>query len=117
VVTDVGTGRADLSVIWLNGAFGAGKTSVAAELASRRPMISFDPEVIGVLGANRASIEQRLTGRPDTTDWTWQQVDRCLTALEDRRFQAVVSTDGRTVAEIADEIENDLSGGVEARSA
>ncbi len=34
-------------VVWLNGPFGVGKTSVAAELGRRRPTITFDPEVIG----------------------------------------------------------------------
>jgi hypothetical protein len=58
-----------------------------------------------------------FTGRPDTTDWTWQQVDRCLAGLRDRRYQPVVPTDGRTVAEIADEIEADPSGSAAARSA
>lgn len=171
-------------VVWLNGSFGVGKTSVAAELARRRPTITFDPEVIGgglwrmlpedllpadyqgsplwrhlvreavvslhrsyprpvivpmtlvvpqyfdeivgglreqgvpvrhyVLGAARATIEQRLAGRPDTTEWTWQQVDRCLLALQDRRFQPVIPTDGRTVEEVADAIEFDLEGRVEA---
>lgn len=171
-------------VVWLNGTFGVGKSSVAAELAGRRPTITFDPEVIGgglwrmlpedllpddyqdsplwrhlvkeaivslhrsylrqvvvpmtlvvpdyfdeivgglraqgvpvrhyVLGADRATIEQRLAGRPDTTEWTWQQVDRCLLALQDRRFEPVVPTDGRTVGQIADEIEADAYRGARA---
>ena len=35
-------------LIWINGAFGAGKTSVATELKSRLPeSIIYDPEIIG----------------------------------------------------------------------
>jgi hypothetical protein len=45
VVTRAST--VDGEVLWLNGPFGVGKTSVAAELARRRPMITFDPEIIG----------------------------------------------------------------------
>ncbi|MGC4880058.1 AAA family ATPase [Micromonospora sp. DT43] len=37
-------------IIWLNGTFGAGKTSVAAELVRRLPRaVLFDPELIGEL--------------------------------------------------------------------
>ena len=179
-----GEGFAGRPVVWLNGAFGVGKTSVAAELARRRPTITFDPEVIGgglwrmlpedmlpddyqdsalwrhlvreavvalhraysrpvivpmtlvvpeyfdeivgglraqgvpvwhyVLAAARETIEERLAGRPDTTDWTWWQVDRCLVALQDRRFRLVVATDGQTIEEVADAIEADAYETAEA---
>ena len=37
-------------IVWLHGAFGAGKTSVAAELRRRRPhAVAYDPEVVGYL--------------------------------------------------------------------
>lgn len=37
-------------ILWLHGAFGAGKTSVAAELRRRRPdLLPFDPELVGYL--------------------------------------------------------------------
>lgn len=37
-------------IVWLNGAFGAGKTTLAAELHRRLPLaVSFDPEVVGFL--------------------------------------------------------------------
>ncbi|WP_435208454.1 AAA family ATPase [Streptomyces sp. bgisy034] len=35
-------------IIWLNGAFGAGKTSLAEEIINRRPdLILYDPELLG----------------------------------------------------------------------
>lgn len=35
-------------IVWLHGAFGAGKTSVAAEICARRDeVVLFDPEVVG----------------------------------------------------------------------
>ena len=37
-------------ITWLHGAFGAGKSSVAAELARRRPdLVPYDPELVGYL--------------------------------------------------------------------
>ena len=37
-------------IVWLHGAFGAGKSSVAAELHRRRPdLVPYDPEVVGYL--------------------------------------------------------------------
>ncbi len=37
-------------IVWINGAFGAGKTSVARHLLARRPGIRlFDPEQIGFM--------------------------------------------------------------------
>jgi len=37
-------------ILWLHGAFGAGKSSVAAELRARRPdLVPFDPEQVGCL--------------------------------------------------------------------
>src|SRR5260221_8107864 len=37
-------------VIWINGAFGAGKTTVARALTSRLPgAIMFDPEAVGLM--------------------------------------------------------------------
>ena len=37
-------------IVWLNGPFGAGKTTLAEKLRERRPdLILFDPEVIGFI--------------------------------------------------------------------
>ena len=37
-------------ITWLHGAFGAGKSSVAAELTRRRPdLVPYDPELVGYL--------------------------------------------------------------------
>ena len=52
------------------------------------------------LRATRDTVYQRLRDRPETTDWTWAQVDRCLTALEDPRFGEFVDTDRRSVSEV-----------------
>lgn len=37
-------------ILWLHGAFGAGKSSVAAEICHRRPdAVPFDPEAVGCM--------------------------------------------------------------------
>ncbi|MCZ2819526.1 hypothetical protein O2V63_04180 [Modestobacter sp. VKM Ac-2977] len=37
-------------IVWLHGAFGAGKTAAAAELRRRRPeLVEYDPEMVGYL--------------------------------------------------------------------
>ena len=163
-------------VVWINGCFGVGKSTVAAELvrswpdamifdpervgwlvhriaprhddyqeihlwrrltrsataalvrARRRPVVvpmtlvvpEYFDEIIGGLGrsgidvrhftlrASRDTVHQRLRQRPETTDWTWAQVDRCLAALDDPRFDVFVDTDGRSVAEVAGEIRRAL---------
>jgi chloramphenicol 3-O-phosphotransferase len=83
-------------IIWLNGAFGAGKTQTAFELHSRIPdSYVFDPEyyeqTVGALRetgvqvhhltllASRQTILRRLRRRGDRRNsWGARQLDRCL---------------------------------------
>ena len=54
-------------MIWLNGAFGAGKTRVARELSSQVPdSIMFDPELIGLM--LRQTIPEALRASSDFQD-------------------------------------------------
>lgn len=163
------------TVIWINGCFGVGKTTVATKLVEMMPgSVLFDPEPLGSfirrraspteasgdfqdirlwrqatsihaialarfargpvvvpmtlvvagyakeifgtlkdagvavnrfsLVAPKATIEARLRGRPETTDWTYGQIDRCLAALEDWPGSARIETDGRSIEDIALEI-------------
>ncbi|WP_040525101.1 AAA family ATPase [Gordonia effusa] len=171
------------SLLWINGAFGAGKTHTAFELHRRLPN-SFvsDPELIG-FGIHRmlpevarddfqdrpqwrsavvatladavaaydgpvivpmtlvepdyfdeimdgladAGVDVRhfaLTASPETLrkrlrlrlgygvgkllghdeTWAMQQIDRCTTALSDKRFDIHIGTDDRTVHDVVEEI-------------
>jgi predicted kinase len=168
------------TIIWINGSFGVGKTTIARELTGQWPRaVLFDPELVGsllravvpqdlqtedyqdmalwrdvttataaalvhrtrrpvvvpmtlvvpeyfedvigslrragievrhfTLRASRDTIQQRLQERADTTDWTWAQIDRCLASLDDPRFARHIETDGRQIAEVANEIRHALS--------
>lgn len=168
------------TIIWINGSFGVGKTTIAQELMGQWPgAVLFDPELVGsllravvprdlqtldyqdmalwrdvttataaalvrrtrrpvvvpmtlvvpeyfedvigglrragievrhfTLWASRDTIQQRLQERPDTTDWAWAQVDRCLAALDHPRFARHIETEGRQIAEVANEIRDALS--------
>ncbi|MFW0791601.1 AAA family ATPase [Gordonia sp. CPCC 205333] len=172
-------------LLWINGAFGAGKTQTAFEL-HRRLLNSFvsDPELVGfgihrmlpesarddfqdrpqwrsaviatladavathdgpvivpmtlvepdyfdevMEGLSDAGVEVRhfaliasartlrkrlrlrlgygvgkLFGHDET--WAMQQIDRCTTALSDKRFDVPIGTDDRTVDEVVEEIAN-----------
>jgi len=49
-ISGVGLRTVAAVILWLHGAFGAGKSSVAAELRRRRPdLVPYDPEVVGYL--------------------------------------------------------------------
>lgn len=62
--------RSDGYVIWLNGAFGAGKTTVARVLASRFPeALLFDPEDIGVMLSKVIPSTRRTSDFQDIRLW------------------------------------------------
>ncbi len=162
-------------IIWLNGAFGVGKTQTAFELHSRIPgSFVFDPEQIGfsfrkilppvmhrdfqdhpvwreftykslryvaenfsgviivpmtvvnplyhdqtvgalckeglqvhhfTLLASRETILRRLRRRGDgSNSWGIHQLDRCLRSLPDEKFAVHLSTEGKTIEVVAEEI-------------
>ena len=62
-------------LIWINGAFGAGKTRVAQRIAALRPdALLFDPEQVGFL-------LRRLLPREDLSDFQDRPLWRILTLL------------------------------------
>jgi hypothetical protein len=68
-------------IVWLHGAFGAGKTSVAAEICARRDeVVLFDPEVVGYV------LRELLPGPTgdfqDLPEW------RALVVAMERRWMA-----------------------------
>lgn len=163
-------------IIWLNGAFGVGKTQTAFELHSRiHGSFVFDPEQIGfflrkivppdiragdfqhhriwreftaqglqyvaenfagtivvpmtvvdplyfdqtigalrragiqvhhfALIASRDTILHRLRRRGDgRNSWAAHQLDRCLTSLSNEKFAVHISTEGKTIEAVAEEI-------------
>jgi AAA domain len=170
-------------LVWINGPFGVGKTSVAAALRGRTSGARlFDPERLGyvlqrlplvgrargdfqdlaawrrwtrrtawllerarrgsvivpmtlvderyfeeivgglrgagvdvrhfTLTASAGAIRKRLRGRDGEGSWAEHQLDRCLTALRHPRFAHFVSTEGRTVDDIAGELSNLLQTSV-----
>ena len=170
-------------IIWINGPFGVGKTTVAKLLARRIAGASlFDPEEIGfmlrrviprewktgdfqdlplwrkltvcalrgivehhpqpvivpmtlvnavyfneVIGelrnskvevhhfsllASKSTLRRRLVCRfapPWSTVWAARQMNRCIAALERPEFSKQVNTENHSVAEVADEILEDLT--------
>ena len=165
-------------IIWINGCFGVGKTSVAEMLKSKiDKSIVYDPEVIGgflsdmfnheeddfqdyklwrtlnadilkymcskyetviipmtiinkdyydeiineltssgikvnhiVLNASKETIIKRLDSRIDSTEWAYNQIDRCIKAFENNEFNAnIIETDNKSIDEVVKSI-IDLKG-------
>jgi hypothetical protein len=73
-------------LVWINGAFGAGKTAVAAELARRWPAaIIFDPEQVGFI-LRRVLPAQLYPGDfQDLTEWRQLTVQTGVALLD--RYQ------------------------------
>jgi len=90
-------------VILLNGAFGVGKTTVARRLVERLPAGAFyDPERIGfVLRRLPRFVPMRGRG---AEPWSFWRAAECCEAHADSFFAEQVTTDDRTLDEIADVI-------------
>jgi hypothetical protein len=110
-------------VIWLNGAFGIGKTSVAEELVGRlEGACLLDLEVVGgMLQSVVVPIEARgvgvrhftLTAPPsvvrarlevrdaDLNQWAKDRIDRCIERLDDQRFAEHLPLSDHTRDELA----------------
>ena len=57
-------------VVWINGAFGVGKTSVAEELVTLLPgAILFDPELLGTLLRMVIPLHEQTDGFQDIPAW------------------------------------------------
>lgn len=165
-------------VVWLNGSFGVGKTTIAKELAKRIDgSFIYDPENLGaflrdnlqynyadyqeydlwrkynyeiikdlaghykvviipmtltnkeyyneiignlmisgidvkhiILTASKETITKRLADRPDTTNWSYEQVDRCLKAFEKDIPGEKINTDNKTIEETLEVITKMIKG-------
>ena len=161
-------------VIWINGCFGVGKTTIAEELnKTLKNSFIYDPENLGaflrdnlkyeykdfqeyvlwrrlnyiiisdlmkhydniiipmtltnkkyydqilgklkkidvnvihiILEAEKNAIKNRLDKRPDTTAWSYLQVDRCLEAFRNDITGIKIDTNNKEIVEIVNEILN-----------
>ena len=158
-------------IIWINGSFGVGKTTIAEKLKERiKNSIIYDPEKVGlfldkmlsekkddfqdyelwrtinyailkeldktneviivpmtitnlqyyneiigklqndciniihfILTANKENIINRLNARGNSTEWSYNQVDRCITAFDDDFFEGEkIDTNNKSIIEICD---------------
>jgi hypothetical protein len=94
-------------IIWINGAFGAGKTTLAEELHRRLPRaVLYDPECIGYL------LREWLPGPGDFQDLpSWRELV-IATALSLRRHHADTLIAPMTL--IRDEYQAEIFGGLAA---
>ena len=70
-------------IIWINGAFGAGKTSLAAELMARRPSwILFDPEYLGY--AVREYVTPETGDFQDLPEWRHVVAETAIALRQNR---------------------------------
>ncbi|AOO60311.1 hypothetical protein [Bacillus velezensis] len=83
-------------IIWINGAFGSGKTQTAFELHRRlKPSYVYDPEKMGF--AMRSMI-------PPDIAWAAKQIDRCINSLSDSLFTEHLHTDQMSIQQAAETI-------------
>lgn len=70
-------------IIWINGAFGAGKTTIARELLKKLPAaIPFDPEEVGFLLRRFVPGEFQTGDFQDLKLWRSLTVDTCIGLIE-----------------------------------
>lgn len=70
-------------IVWINGAFGVGKTSVARELARRWPTaLRFDPEQIGFLLRRLIPSEFQTGDFQDLKLWRQFTIETCIGLVE-----------------------------------
>lgn len=163
-------------IIWLNGSFGVGKTTMAERLKrGRKDAAIYDPELIGsflsrilpekkddfqdyelwrslnyhilrhlskghktiivpmtitvpqyreaiigrlqgdgievkeiILTASRETLKNRLDQRGNSTEWSYRQIDKCVSAFASDGERQKIDTDGRDIDEVATQILNSL---------
>lgn len=60
-----------------------------------------------ILNASKEEIINRLDSREDSTEWAYNQVDRCIKAFEENKFDAkIINTDNMTIEEVVKSIVN-----------
>ena len=60
-----------------------------------------------ILNASRDNIIKRLDSRKDSTEWAYNQVDRCIKAFEENRFDAeIIDTDNSSIKDVVEYIVN-----------
>jgi hypothetical protein len=60
-----------------------------------------------ILNASRDNIIKRLDSRKDSTEWAYNQVDRCIKAFEENRFDAeIIDTDNSSIKDVVEYIFN-----------
>jgi dephospho-CoA kinase len=107
-------------IIWLNGAFGVGKSTVAERLVERpRSATVVDPELDEIIGGLRGDavavhhftlvadeqvVAKRLRGRCGDVAWARQRIARCVGALSRSEFAEHLDADHATPMELADRI-------------
>ena len=65
-------------IIWINGGFGAGKTTLAAELHRRLPdAVVYDPEDVGVMLWKWMRPNDDFQDLPSWRSWSSRQRCRC----------------------------------------
>ena len=91
-------------VVWINGAFGVGKTSVAEELVTLLPdAILFDPELLGTLLRIVIPAREQTDDFQDIPAWRHLSRDAVVSLSRTRRGAVVVPmtlVDGTYFAEI-----------------
>ena len=134
-------------IIWINGCFGGGKSTIASELNKQiKESIIYDPEEIGgflsntlpikkddfqdyelwrtinyeivgklkkeeisirhfILSASKENIIKRLDSRGNSTEWAYNQVDRCIRAFDSNDYEGEkITTDNMSIDEITKDI-------------
>src|SRR5918993_1243935 len=111
-------------ILFVNGPFGVGKTSVARVLVRKMPhTILFDPIIAGLrevdpdlscfqLTASRDILIDRIASDTKDTEaygWRMAHVGACLKSSLDPAFGTEICTDGRTPEEVAGQILKSLA--------
>jgi len=99
-------------ITWLHGAFGVGRSSVAAELARRRPdLVPYDPELVGhvLLDVAEDELRRRIVDDAAETGAREWRLDRVAAYARARSSlvplaDLVVDTTALPVAQVADRV-------------
>jgi hypothetical protein len=104
-------------IIWLNGPFGAGKTTTTTQLVDRLPRsVAFDPELVGEAIVPALSAVRPV---PDFQDWEpWREiVVAALVSLDRYADRPIVTPQTVVVEEYWDELTGGLrAAGIEVRA-